>query len=92
MPTKEQLIAKANGFVQAISMMKEKERGEPPSHDYGEDYNRLHNMVEQTYGGLRELLPPKVAFVTDKPSANTRSRYAEILAYCQQLVNLIGCL
>lgn len=84
------LKKKAFGISQAIEKMTAKERGELPSPEFGEDYNKLRDMVLENNKELDEFLPPRVKIEEylygEKKTAQT---YAEINSYCSQIYQLL---
>lgn len=89
---KKSLMAKARGFTASIDKMNDKERGLTPSGEYGEDYNKLRQLVLQQYPHLKELIPPPVdTYVgANENYRYTRQRYSEINTFCEQLFQLLS--
>ena len=81
------LIAKARGFIDALSGGKDQEKGWP-TRAYGEDYNKLVDLVMKDFPALQELLPAKVG--TDHGSA--MARYVEVRTYCEQIIQMLNAL
>ena len=90
MPVPNALLKKkAQGFVDSIGVMTAAERQIRPSWEFGHDYNKLVDMVAEANENLKELLPPKVTVVNQGPARGTHQRVAEILTYCQQIMQLL---
>lgn len=87
--SKNILIAKARGFTTSIQRMDEKQKSRVPSGEYGEDYNRLRNQVQQQYPQIAGLLPPEVDFFEGADSQLTRQCYSEIDTFCEQLTSIL---
>ena len=88
--SKNALIAKARGFTISIQKMDEKQRANSPSAEYGEDYNKLRNLVQQQHSGLSDVLPPPVQFYKGGVRVHTLQRYSEIDTFCEQIVQLLS--
>ncbi|ESS68929.1 hypothetical protein MGMO_141c00120 [Methyloglobulus morosus KoM1] len=89
---KKSLMAKARGFTVSIDKMHEKERGMTPSGEYGEDYNKLRELVLQQFINLKDLLPPVVETYYDAnfKMKYSRKRYSEINTFCEQIFQLLS--
>jgi len=89
---KKSLMAKARGFTASIDKMNEKERALIPSGEYGDDYNRLRDLVLQQYPHLKELLPPAVETYVGAGGRTryTHQRYSEINTFSEQLFQLLS--
>lgn len=84
------LKKKAFGISEAIEKMTSKERGELPSPEFGEDYNRLRNMVLENNKELEEYLPPQVKIEEYMyGERKTSQTFAEINSYCSQIYQLL---
>jgi hypothetical protein len=89
MPTKEQIVAKAQSIAEAITAMKEKERAFQPTGQYGDEYNKLRNAAVEFRPDLKDILPPVVALEKQQGGVFTRARYVEILTYADQIGRLL---
>lgn len=91
MPANDVLKKKAFAIAQAIEKMSADERTQQPTAIYGEDYNKLRDMVASGNPGLVDLLPPKVKIEEYGMGGEMFStqRYSEILGFCRQIVELL---
>jgi hypothetical protein len=93
MPDRRELVkAKAQGFIQSIRQLGEKERRSIPHGEFGRDYNILREAAAQLLGGDSDLLPPNVKVEQSLTPGHeyTVQSYAEILTYCEQIFQLLS--
>lgn len=89
--SKEILKAKARGITISIEKMNENQRTATPSGDFGEDYNRLRELVLQSRPDLGPVLPPAVRFYRSQGGSNfTQQSFGEIDAYCEQIFQILS--
>lgn len=86
----ELLKKKAFGIIQSIEKMSPQERGTLPSGIYGDDYNRLWDLVSKANPELAPLLPPRVDVFTSATERLTTQNYSEILTFCSQMYQLLS--
>lgn len=86
---KKYLAAKAHGFTSAYTKMNESERRGHPRGVYGEDYNRLRDLVIEQDPDLESLLPPAVTFYTTNNSNWTLESFAIINTFCEQISQML---
>lgn len=90
MIAKEHIIAKAQGFTVAFREMATAQHSRNPDPSYGEDYNKLHTLVIESYPDLEPLMPPLVTVSKGEWGDFTNSTYANINAYCHQIVQILS--
>lgn len=92
MPVSNDILKKKTmGFIQSIEKMGANERKEKPSGSYGDDYNRLWQLVVEANTELREVMPPKVETYDNSYFGKlTNQSYAEIYTFCSQIYQLIS--
>ena len=83
------LIAKAQGITSAYTKMTESERNAAPRDSYGEDYNRLRQLIADQHPELEPVLPPPVTFETGGSSTWTKEPFAVINSYCEQITQML---
>ena|SRR5437899_6661676 len=90
--SKNDLMAKARGFTTSIQKMDEKQKANAPSGEYGDDYNKLRNLVARLYPQLAELLPPPVKIYSGHGGDRhyTQQSYSEIDTFCEQITQLLS--
>lgn len=90
--SKNDLIAKARGFTKSVEKMDEKQKSTKPSGEYGNDYNRLRQLVLKQYPQLIDLLPPQVRVcpVAGGSRHYTEQSYSEIDTFCEQIIQLLS--
>ena len=88
--SKKVLMAKARATTTSIEKMDEKQRSSTASGEYGEDYNKLRELVAQMYPHLKELLPPSVWTYEEGMSRFTQQSYGEIDTFCEQIFQLLS--
>lgn len=85
------LMAKALGFTNAISKLSREERGNNPSGNFGEDYNSLRASAAEHFPAVLPFLPPAVEVMPSTyGSMFTVEKYGEILAFCEQIFQLLS--
>lgn len=88
-PTTDQLISKTRGIITALSKLPAKELSGRPNVAFGKDYNRLRQMFIETHPDLEAVAPAEAEVVEDAFVPGVNATYVEILAYCEQLMNLL---
>lgn len=86
-----QVRQKALAFVDSLSKLTAKEREQPPTVQYGREFNRLLELAKEAVPNIDDRLwPEPVGF--KKPEyfdEITNATYGEIETYAHQIVNLI---
>lgn len=90
MIAKEHIIAKAQGFTVGFREMTNAQHNQNPDRPYGEDYNKLRTLVIESDPELEPLMPPAVTFFDPQVADYTNSTYANINAYCHQIVQILS--
>lgn len=87
---KKHLAAKAHGFTSAYTKMNESERNAAPKGSYGEDYNRLRQLIVDQHPDLEPVLPPPVTFETAGSAKWTKEPFSVINTYCEQITQILS--
>lgn len=77
---------KLSGMISGINDMPEKEKAQWPSEEFGRDYNKIRQAIQELNSNLATLLPPPVGFY----EGQCQTRYYEIYTYCKQMYELIN--
>lgn len=88
-PTNDQLIAKTRGIITALGKLPAKELAGRPNVAFAKDYNRLRQMFIETHSDLEVVAPAEVEVVENSFGSEVNATYVEILAYSEQLMNLL---
>ena len=87
----ELLKKKAFGMIKSIERMSVKEKSQHPTKEFGEDYNRLYDLVLKNNPTYQEILPPRVKFADyDYLGELPIHNYAEIHTFCSQIYELLS--
>jgi hypothetical protein len=85
------LSKKALGILQSIEKMSVAERKQNPTAAFGEDYNKLHDLVSSNKPDLLPLMPPKAEICeTMYSDFFSKQNYAEIHSFCSQIYQLLS--
>ncbi len=87
--SKQELSAKADAFVISLGKLTQKERQQMPSKHYGDDYNKLRQLVLDAFPAKADLLPPQVVTQVTMGIDQTRARYVELHTYALQIQNIL---
>lgn len=87
------LMAKALGFTTAISKLSREERSKNPSGTLGQDYNKLRQVVLESFPFLASYVPPEVEISQGMHGGTfTHEMYGEVYTFCEQLYQLLAVL
>jgi hypothetical protein len=86
-------MAKALGYTTAIAKLSREERSNYPSNSFGRDYNSLRSSVVDNFPDVVQFMPPEVTISHSSMSGYfTEEKYGEILAFCEQIYQLLCAL
>jgi len=81
---------KAKAIVASIQQYNGKDKEQTPTVSFVQDYNLLRNKVLEIWPNeLKDILPPEVKIINTQFGDVPDVRYIEIMAYAQQIVNLL---
>ncbi len=83
------LIAKTRGMIDALGKLPAKELSSRPNVAFAKDYNRLRAMFVAAHPDYAAVAPTEAEVVEDSLVPGVNATYVEILAYCEQLMNLL---
>jgi hypothetical protein len=83
------LIAKTRGMIDALGKLPAKELAGRPNVAFAKDYNRLRLMFVEAHPDHAAFAPSEAEVVEDSLIPGVNATYVEILAYCEQLMNLL---
>jgi len=88
--SKNLIISKLLGIIQAIEKMSPKERQEIPTPEFIRNYNTIRKIALGMFPNLEKIFPPELEIFKDEIDIEfVRTKYVEVLSYCLEIKELL---